>query len=218
MPFLWWQQINSNAEQTLTAQNAIRTDTLPDGSVITLNKNSSLKLPHNFKEREIGLQGEAFFRVATDKDRPFHVHTNGITITVLGTSFNVRAGDSNKTTILVESGRISVQNEFGNIQLDSGETITLTPRDHILQKQIAASPLYKYYQPRIFVCHDTPLGTLVDALNKAYGDSIVIENPALKTLPITTTFHDATLADVLDVIKKTLNINVHYSGTRYILQ
>ena len=210
---------NNTTWQTFASQNAVRTDTLPDGSIITLNKNSSLARTETFndKERAVELKGEAFFRVASNKQLPFRVMTNDILITVLGTSFNVKT-DSDKTTILVESGRISVHNQFGNIQLDSGETITLSRRDHNLQKQTAAAQLYKYYQPRVFECKDVPLQQFVDALNKAYGDSIVIGNPSLRNLPITTTFHNEDLHRILEVISATFNIHFQQTGPKYILK
>ncbi|HWB90902.1 MAG TPA: FecR domain-containing protein [Puia sp.] len=218
-PFLWRQHTGSTARQTLAAQNAIKTDTLPDGSIVTLNKNSSLSLPEKFKERDVELRGEAFFRVAVDRDHPFHVHASGIDIIVLGTSFNVRS-HTDKTVILVESGRIGVSNRYGHLELNAGETITLGDSDRALTKTkpAAADMLYRYYHPRDFVCNGTPLWQLVNALNKAYGDSVAIGNPALRDLPITTTFHNEDLNHVLDIITKTLDIHVQRTDTRYILK
>jgi len=205
--------------QTIASQNAVRTDTLPDRSIITLNKQSSLARTETFndKERAVELKGEAFFRVTPDKHLPFRVLTNEAVITVLGTSFNVRT-DPDKTTILVESGRVSVHTRYGNIQLDSGETITLNHYDHKLQKQTAPAQLYKYYQPRVFECKDVTLQEFVDALNKAYGDSVVIGNPRLRNLPITTTFHNEDLHRILDVISTTLDIHFQQTGPKYILK
>ena len=216
--FFWWRPTPITWQQ-IVARDAIRIDSLPDGSIVTLNKHSSLSQPIKFdtKERTVTLAGEAFFRIAPDKDHPFHVKTNGITITVLGTSFNIRT-QNNKTVVLVETGGIEVENRQSKIRVEAGETITLGQNDPTLQTQPAETPIYKYYQPRVFVCRDTPLGDLVDALNQAYGDSIAIENPALRYLKITTTFQDESLPQILDVIKKTLNITVQYSGARYTLK
>ncbi len=216
--FFWWRP-NPTTWQQVASRDAIRIDTLADGSIVTLNKHSTLSQPSKFaaKERTVTLQGEAFFQIAPDKNRPFHVQTNGITITVLGTSFNVRT-QNKKTVLIVETGLIEVNNDKARVQLQAGETITLDPSDPTPQKQPAGVSVYKYYQPRIFVCRDTPLGELVDALNQAYGDSIRIDNPALRQLPITTTFHDESLHDILDVVKKTLKITVQDSGAYYTLK
>ena len=216
--FFWWQYTTPKWQST-ASNDHIRIDTLADGSIVTLNKHSILSHPPTFAAgaRTVTLEGEAFFSIAADKDRPFRIKTNGITITVLGTSFNVRT-ENGRTAILVETGLVEVENRRNHIHIAAGETVTLGQNDPSPVKQPARAILYKYYQPRDFVCRDTPLGTLVDALNQAYGDSITIKNPAIRDLPITTTFHDASLPQVLDVIRKTLNITVQDSASRYILQ
>jgi ferric-dicitrate binding protein FerR (iron transport regulator) len=217
--FFLWPRPDPVTWQQTASRDAIRTVTLTDGSIVTLNRHSSLSQPSTFatKERTVILQGEAFFQIAPDKNRPFHIQTNGITVTVLGTSFNVRT-QNKKTVVLVETGLVEVYNGQTRVRLQAGETITLDPNDPTPRKQPAGTSVYKYYRPRDFVCRDTPLGELVDALNQAYGDSIVIGNPALRQLPITTTFHDESLHDILDVVKKTLRITIQYSGSRYTLQ
>jgi transmembrane sensor len=216
--FFWWQHTTPNWQST-ASNDHIRIDTLTDGSIVTLNKHSILSQPPTFaaSARTVTLEGEAFFNIAADKNRPFRIKTNGISITVLGTSFNVRT-ENGKTTILVETGLVEVENRQNRIHIAAGETITLGQNDPSPVKQPARESLYKYYQPRDFVCRDTPLGALVDALNQAYGDSIMIKNPAIRGLPITTAFHDASLPQILDVIRKTLNISVQDSASRYVLQ
>ena len=209
----WWRQSSRAAWETIAATNAIRTDTLTDGSIITLNKHSTVSA----KERTVNLKGEAFFRIAPDTRRPFRVHTNDITITVLGTSFNVTAG-INQTTVTVETGAVSVTSRRGSIRVNAGETITLGQNDSALQKQPARAPLHEYYRPRDFVCNDTPLWQLVDALNQAYDVHIVIGNPALRDLPINTVFHDEKLDRVLSVIGETLGIKVIRSSSSITLQ
>lgn len=66
---------------------------LADGSTVWLNRNSTLiySEPFNDEERNVQLEGEAFFEVQSDPDRPFFVHTKAVTTKVLGTSFNVEA-------------------------------------------------------------------------------------------------------------------------------
>jgi transmembrane sensor len=216
--FLWWRSTPVTMQQ-IASGNAIRIDTLADGSIVTLNKHSSLSQPSTFagKERIVSLQGEAFFQIAPDKNRPFRVQVNGMTITVLGTSFNVRT-QNKKTIILVETGLIEVKNRKTGIRVAAGETTTLDLNDPTPQKQPAGTDVYKYYQPRVFVCRDTPLGELADALNQAYGDSIMIATPALRQLPITTTFHNESLPTILGVISATLNIKVQSTGNGYILE
>jgi ferric-dicitrate binding protein FerR (iron transport regulator) len=66
---------------------------LPDGSSVILNSGSTLKYPGRFDKlsRNVFITGEAYFDVSKDKEHPFYVKTNGITIKVLGTKFNVKS-------------------------------------------------------------------------------------------------------------------------------
>ena len=84
---------------------------LPDGTNVWLNAASSLRFPAVFagKERQVQLQGEAYFEVAKNKDKPFKVAVNGMDVEVLGTHFNVNAyGDEAqiKTTLLEGSVKL----------------------------------------------------------------------------------------------------------------
>jgi len=93
---------------------------LEDGTRVKLNGNSRLIYPKSFRGdsvREVSLIGEAFFQVAKDKGRPFHIHTHRMEISVLGTSFNVKdyADDPHAETILVE-GKVSVRKQGAHQQ------------------------------------------------------------------------------------------------------
>lgn len=99
---------------------------LPDGSLVNLNAGSVLKFVPSFSadEREVSLQGEAFFQVEHDASRPFIVKTGNLKIKVLGTSFNVSnyLEDSSITTFL-ENGKIQVQIEDNYFVLKPSEAL-----------------------------------------------------------------------------------------------
>ena len=84
---------------------------LPDGSQVWLNSETKLTYPDKFDEssREVRLEGEAYFDVVKDANRPFVVHTSGIDIHVLGTDFNVKSYASEPTieTTLIR-GRVEI--------------------------------------------------------------------------------------------------------------
>lgn len=86
--------------------------TLPDGTTAWLNSGSKLSYPSNFgdgKTRPVKLEGEAFFDVAKNKNKPFTITTDKITIKVLGTSFNVKAyPDELKTETTLLTGEIEL--------------------------------------------------------------------------------------------------------------
>jgi ferric-dicitrate binding protein FerR (iron transport regulator) len=85
---------------------------LADGSKVWLNAGSSLKYGANFnkKDREVILDGEAYFDIAKNKSKPFLVHTSKITLRVLGTAFNVKSyRDENTVETTLIRGAVNVE-------------------------------------------------------------------------------------------------------------
>jgi ferric-dicitrate binding protein FerR (iron transport regulator) len=85
---------------------------LSDGTAVTLNAGSRLKYDNNFgiSDRVVELEGEAYFKIATDHNRPFMVKTSHLNVRATGTAFNVKAYSDDKTieTTLVE-GSVSIE-------------------------------------------------------------------------------------------------------------
>jgi len=216
---LYLININTTTPEKLVATtNTTLNDTLPDGSLVTLNKQSKIKYPAKFKkERTVQLQGEAFFTIAPDKAKPFHLHTNGVTITVLGTSFNVRDNDTT-TEIIVETGLVRVTDSLHNVLLHAPERLILRKGDPALSKDSTRNQLYKYYRTKEFVCDDTPLWQLAASLEEAYNVKIDIADPQLRKLRIIATFRDAPLDQILSVIHETFRIEVTHIGNQVTLK
>jgi len=86
--------------------------TLPDGTTVTLNAGSKLKFDNRFgiTQREVHLEGEGYFKVATDASKPFTVRTLYLNVFALGTEFNVKAYSDDKTieTTLIE-GSVEIE-------------------------------------------------------------------------------------------------------------
>lgn len=194
-------------------------DTLPDASVITLNKNTSLTYPEKFKgnTRTVTLKGEAFFSVTPDKQKPFIIDVNNLQVKVVGTSFNIKATGA-VTEVVVETGIVQVIKDSRLIELRAGEKVVLTQEAASWVKEKASDKLYNYYRTKEFVCDNTPLWKLVEVLNEAYGSNIVISNNAIRNLPITTTFNNESLDQVLLIISETLGIKVTGKDNNRVLQ
>ncbi len=100
---------------------------LPDGSKVWLNAASSIKFPVAFtgKERKVWINGEAYFEVARNKQKPFIVAFDETEVKVLGTSFNVSSynDESVNVTTLIE-GSVSVQTAKDELILKPGEQAT----------------------------------------------------------------------------------------------
>lgn len=199
--------------------SSILTDTLPDGSVVTLNKHSSITYPENFdgNTRAIALTGEAFFNVTPDKNKPFVISVNDVTVKVVGTSFNIK-NTNTKTEVIVETGIVSVAKKANEIKVNPNEKATVLKNGDVPLKEANEDALYNYYRTKEFVCNGTPLWRLVDVLNDAYGVNIIIGDSRLKNMELTTTFRNEPIENILAVVSETLNLRVERKGTDIILK
>jgi ferric-dicitrate binding protein FerR (iron transport regulator) len=173
---------------TLTAYNKVLTDTLPDGSVVHLNKRSSITYASKFKpRREVKLTGEAFFDVVHDSSAPFTVHVGDVTVRDIGTSFNI-SSNSKRIEVIVENGIVEVSRKSHSLELQKQEMVTIKPGDKELHKEATKDLLYKYYRTNEFIANKTPLYRLVAMLNEVFGANIKIEGENVANTPIGGTF------------------------------
>lgn len=103
---------------------------LVDGTQVHLNADSRLRISSQFGRdvREVYLEGEAYFNVAHDKQRPFQVHTSEGTVQVVGTAFNVNAyTDEREAKVAVEEGAVALRVEDRK-QPASPDTVILKAR------------------------------------------------------------------------------------------
>jgi transmembrane sensor len=200
---------NNSKPITVLAKQAVLNDTLPDGSVVTINKGSSISYNSKLKgeTRKVKLKGEAFFNVTPNKKKPFVISVNDVQITVVGTSFNVKNINGN-TEVVVETGIVQVTRGGKTVELNANEKTEVHAQDSVLNKEQVRDKLYNYYRTKQFVCDETPLWKLVEVVNEAYNSHIVIGNPGIRNLTITTTFDNESLEQVLNVIKETFNITI----------
>ncbi|MBB6238440.1 ferric-dicitrate binding protein FerR (iron transport regulator) [Pedobacter sp. AK013] len=184
---------------------------LPDGSTAILNKQSALSFVGGFfnKTRDVKLKGEAFFKVSANKSKPFIISVNDVRVTVVGTAFNVKSNGA-AVVVIVESGIVKVNNQNDSVRLTAGERVEVSQDQRHLSKGENQGKLYNYYYSNELVCDGTPLNDLVAVLNEKFKSNIVIVNPALKSLPISTTFKNESLKEILNVIAETFKIKVEY--------
>lgn len=201
-----------------TTQNTL-TQTLSDGSVVTLNKKSSVTYPSKFKgaKRAVTLKGEAFFTVTPDKKKPFIITVNDVQVEVVGTSFNIKE-EEGTTEVLVETGIVRVTHAGQTVELKAGERIRLGAGIDSAEKEKVSDKLYNYYRSREFVCDNTPLWKLVEVLNRAYEVKIRIGRKELNELRINTTFNNESLDKVLEIIGLTFEIDIVRKDGEIILQ
>ncbi|WP_133176803.1 FecR family protein [Terrimonas sp.] len=209
----------SGEEIVVNAFNQVITDTLPDKSVITLNKQAELSYPavFNKKQRNVRLKGEAFFDIRADKNKPFIIDAGNVKVKVVGTSFNIKAGDST-VEVIVRSGIVKVIRGEEIIALKKGEQTTIAGNAAPMEKNNSTDQLFNYYVSNTFVCDNTPLWKLVDKLNEAYSTNIIIERKALRNMPLNVTFKNESLDTIFEVLSQTLLLKVIKKGDDIILQ
>lgn len=102
---------NTQTNLKQTAYNQTETISLPDGSIASLNENSTVEFSANFPEgeRKVKLTGEAFFKVAKNDAKPFIIETENFDIKVVGTAFNVRLDSKNGLEeVEVKEGKVII--------------------------------------------------------------------------------------------------------------
>jgi ferric-dicitrate binding protein FerR (iron transport regulator) len=205
---------------SLATGTGTQTISLTDGSVITLNHRSLFEYPSKFSgyQRMVKLtSGEAFFKVAPDKARPFLITAGKTLIRVVGTSFNVKNKKGN-VEVIVESGIVEVSSGGRVIRLTPGQKALVSESSKTIKKEQNTDRLYTYYRSKEFEAENTPLWRVVEVLNEAYDSHIIIERKELMNLPLNTTFKNEPLDKVLDVISRTFKITIVRKGETIILK
>jgi transmembrane sensor len=219
--YLYDQRGGNPAELvSIKTTNMVRIDTLPDGSIVHINKNSSITYAGDFESRrEIKLSGEAFFEVKHNEEVPFTVRVNDINIRDVGTAFNVKSKQQN-TEVIVESGIVQVSRSANSIRLTPNEMVRIKAGDKQLKIEKSTDQLYNYYRSNTFIARGTPLWRLVDILNEAYGSDIEIANSALRNTQITVTIrYEDSLSNILEIIRSTTpEMHVNKTDRGFILK
>lgn len=120
----------SNWQKKVTAPRIKQRLVLSDGTIVTLNSGTSFKYPLSFtgKNREVYLNGEAFFEVHKDREHPFIIHTNKMNVRVLGTAFNIKSYDNesrSETSLIHGSIEVTLNDR-------AADRIILKPHDKLI--------------------------------------------------------------------------------------
>ncbi|MDO5664533.1 MAG: FecR domain-containing protein [Bacteroidia bacterium] len=178
--------------------------TLADGSVVTLNKNSSIEYRRKMKAgRNVKLTGEAFFEVTHDEKHPFVVKTDNAQVKVLGTSFNVKT-NSLSTTVNVKTGKVELNREEKSIILLAGE-MGYTSKEEALKKHVN-NENYLAWKNKKMVFNEATLAEVVRDLANYYNTFITIKGNA-DNCRVTTVFTSETLIEALDELKVLLHFD-----------
>lgn len=157
---------------------------LPDGTNVWLNARTQMTYPAYFTgaKREIELNGEAYFEVSHDAEKPFVVHTKSFEIKVLGTKFNVKAyNDTEDFTTALMEGSVEVTNT-----MNKNNTIRLLPDQKVdyREGQLLCSSIEDYdiyrWREGLMCFKDIQFIDLIRQFENSYGVCIIIENEKAK--------------------------------------
>lgn len=207
--------------QIRTTTGMTSSATLPDGTAVWLNSNSTLKYPTRFNGsvRRVNLTGEGYFDVVKT-GRKFIVDAGAVNVEVLGTKFNVEAYEGNaevKTTL--ESGRIRLccQGMDGRTQVKEvspGERCCYNTTTGCLRSgRVNTSCVTSWREGRILLCNTT-LADALETVGNRYNVEFLVKNRALLDNRYTGVFTDQRLEVVLEHFRKTTDIHFDpVSGT-----
>lgn len=191
---------------TVSAQAEVTTVTLPEGTTVTLNRYSTLQYPDRFKgdNREVHLEGEAYFEVKKDKHHPFIVKAEEIQVQVLGTHFNVEAypGDEQIRTTLLE-GSVSVNSPGEELLLSPHESAVYNRKEQTLEHETTPESGNEIaWREGIFLFDNLPLREIARQLSHAFGTQIDIATSELADYRIRARFtNKESLEQILDLLQ-----------------
>ncbi|MDN5202179.1 FecR domain-containing protein [Fulvivirgaceae bacterium BMA10] len=175
---------------------------LPDGSFIKLNSSTRLSIPSNYHsndEREVYLEGEAFFEIAKFEKKPFKVITGEVTTTVLGTSFNVKApSNDKKVSVALVEGKVKVANANGEIILDTNEMTTVQSSTDNLSKSSFDVEEVTGWRNNLLIFNEVPFYEIIEKLEQWYGVEIEIKGDPVADKKYSGRFENKSLALVLE--------------------
>lgn len=190
--------------------------TLPDGTAVTLNANSSLEFLSNLSgqgPREVWLDGEAFFEVVKDrskKNATFIVHTRALDVEVLGTRFNVH-NRRGKTQVVLRSGKVSIHLPHGqprNIVMAPGELVEVSEKENTYLKIPVNPEMYSSWVNKELILDQTPLQDIAHLLEDYYGLQVVMRGEGLPERTLTGRIPTGDLALILKLLSEAFSLNI----------
>jgi len=187
---------------------------LSDGSVVWLNSETKLRFPKTFlpksTSRTVFLEGEAYFEVAHDEERPFVVSTQALNVKVLGTKFNVSSysnDDFINTTLVEGSVKVIDSTHNNSIQLDASYQASFQKKEgKLTSKKVDPSNYIDWISHRI-TFNDITFNALRVKIERKYNVEITNENEALKEVRFNGQFD----VESIEAILKALSTSYYFT-------
>ncbi len=215
----WW--LNKAIPDTIyrTGYGQVRHVQLPDGSELTLNSNSEVRLPPSWGERpirEIWLKGEGFLHVMNRKGKSqprFIVHTGELDVEVLGTAFNVKSRH-NKADVGLQSGSIRLQlasrDTVKSLLMRPGDAIGYQPATGQLTRRLVRMDQMAAWRHGVLLLDDMTLREVGQFIEDTYGHQVVIRSPLLASRVLNGSVPTKNERALLEGIAVSLDVPVHF--------
>lgn len=214
---LGWQfRAEILSETYETSYGELKEFTLPDGSAVKLNANSSLKVPRwgfGKSNREVFLTGDASFHVTHLADnQKFVVRTSEqFEVVVLGTQFTMSARKSGSKVVLME-GKVRLQyneeQKEKQLVMKPGDVVKFSGNDKVMISHTATPETYAAWENQRFVFEETTLEEVALQLQETYGVQITFSNRRIGGRRLMGSFRGSTMDELLQSIAEVLDISV----------
>lgn len=179
---------------------------LPDGTVVTLKKGATLKYPETFgNERIVEFEGEAFFDVAQNLEKPFVIFADETETRVLGTSFNLRTATSYSglELVLVE-GKVSFSTANEKVILTPGQRVAMGANG-LVEKTDNSNRNFQAWQTGTLVFENTPMSRVFEDIGNAYNVRFELQNSAFGNCTLTARYDQEGLDNILNTLELLFN-------------
>ncbi|TDW97484.1 FecR family protein [Dinghuibacter silviterrae] len=195
-----------------TAYGETRSVILPDGSLVSMNANSTIRYSRfgfGQRGREVFLSGEADFTVTRDGNQPFEVTTGkDLHVVVLGTRFTVYARAGQERVVL-RQGKVRLDYRDEQKILQPGDLFTADADGRFRLEHISAPENLSAWKDHEFLFDGTSMSEVAGMIRDNFGLTVRFDPTALASRRITGSFHADTVTELLDVMAQLLNI--HYT-------
>lgn len=186
--------------------------TLSDGTIVMLNAGSTLKFPFQFngQQRNVYLEGEAFFKVTKDVKHPFIVHTSLTQIKDLGTQFDVNTYHSGKVHTSLVEGKVETRSRDGKIMsLSPGFQADYDSSEGFSKSKFDEMDVLSWMNG-VYYFHNKPVDKLIDLMSRCYGVKVDIDNPKVKNIAMTGIMDKNNLLEFLNDLQTTAGVKFYY--------
>ncbi|WP_339904165.1 FecR domain-containing protein [uncultured Cyclobacterium sp.] len=197
--------------------------TLQDGTKVLLNSGSVLTYNDNLdlKRREVYLEGEAFFDVFPNSEKPLTVTAGGVSTTAIGTSFNIKAYEKEDVKVALITGKVAVgipKIRRDSILLKEKEVLKIPHKNGKISKVTFDEDEVLGWTRKLIVFDNTTFSEAIRVLENWYGVSFEIDNMPKEHLNISGKFQDETLKNVMEGLKHTLQIEYSITGEKVTIE